>query len=168
MRIRKTGASQDPGGQARTGPDAAQAMTALYQAHYQSMVRLAVLLVSDQAVAEDIVQDCFAATYSAWATLPGVDAALSYLRRSVVRRSRSAPQVPAGQNPQAAPPLPGAADVLALRALPARRREVLVLRYFADLPEAEIASVTGIRTAAVRSYAARAMSSLRAGLPLAE
>ena len=168
MRIPKTRASQDRGRQARTGPDAAQAITALYQAHYQSMVRLAVLLVSDQAAAEDIVQDCFAATYDAWATLPGAEAALSYLRRSVVRRSRSAPRVPPGQNPQAAPPLPGTAVVSALRALPARQREVLVLRYFADLPEAEIAAVTGIRTAAVRSYAARAMSSLRAGLPHAE
>jgi len=143
-------------------------MTALYHAHYQSMVRLAVLLISDQAAAEDIVQDCFAATFRAWATLSGADAALSYLRRSVVRRSRSAPPVPPGRSPQAVSPLPGTAVVSALRALPARQREILVLRYFADLPEAEIASVTGIRTAAVRSYAARAMSSLRAGLPQAE
>jgi len=58
--------------------------------------------------------------------------------------------------------------VSALRALPARQREIVVLRYFADLSEAEIASVTGIRAAAVRSHAARAMSSLRAGLPQAE
>ena len=52
----------------------------------------------------------------------------------------------------------------ALRALPARQREVMVLRYFADLPEAEIASATGMSMAAVRSHAARAMSSLQAGL----
>jgi FixJ family two-component response regulator len=64
--------------------------------------------------------------------------------------------------------------VSALRALPVHQREVLVLRYFADLPEAEIASATGISRAAVRSHAARAMSSLhdelrplgdRVGLP---
>jgi RNA polymerase sigma factor (sigma-70 family) len=55
--------------------------------------------------------------------------------------------------------------VSALRALPARQRELLVLRYFADLPEAEIALVTGTRKAEVRSRAARAMSSLRARLP---
>ena len=59
---------------------------------------------------------------------------------------------------------PGSAVVSALRALPARQREVMVLRYFADLPEAEIASATGMSTAAVRSHAARAISSLQAGL----
>jgi DNA-directed RNA polymerase specialized sigma24 family protein len=53
----------------------------------------------------------------------------------------------------------------ALGALPARQREVLVLCYFADLPEAEIAAVTGTRIAVVRSYATRGMSSLRTGLP---
>ena len=55
----------------------------------------------------------------------------------------------------------------ALRALPARQREAVVLRYFADLPEAEIALVTGTRKAAVRSQVTQAISSLRAGLPAA-
>jgi RNA polymerase sigma factor (sigma-70 family) len=58
----------------------------------------------------------------------------------------------------------GSAVVSALRALSARQREVVVLRYFADLPETEIASATGMSLAAVRNYAARAMSSLQAGL----
>jgi RNA polymerase sigma factor (sigma-70 family) len=52
----------------------------------------------------------------------------------------------------------------ALRTLPAPQREVVVLRYFADLPEAEIASATGMSMAAVRIQAVRAMSSLQAGL----
>ena len=59
---------------------------------------------------------------------------------------------------------PGSAVVSALRALSARQREVVVLRYFADLPEAEIASATGMSVAAVRDHAAQAMSSLQAGL----
>ena len=59
----------------------------------------------------------------------------------------------------------GAGLLPALRALPAREREVLVLRYFADLPEAEIALLTGMRIPVVRTYATRGMSSLRAGLP---
>ena len=140
--------------------DAGQAMTTLYQTHYRSLVRLAALLVSDLAVAEDIVQDSFAAVHGMWQALPDTDAALAYLRRSVVGRSRSAPC------PQLTGiPLPGSAVVSALRALPVRQREVLVLQYFADLPEAEIASATGMSTAAVRSHAARAMSSLRAALP---
>ena len=52
----------------------------------------------------------------------------------------------------------------ALRALSARQREVVVLRYFADLPEAEIAAATGMSMAAVRDHAAQAMSSLQAEL----
>jgi DNA-directed RNA polymerase specialized sigma24 family protein len=127
--------------------------------HYRSLVRLAALLVSDLATAEDIVQDSFAAVYGIWHALPDTDAALCCLRRSVVRRSRSAPR------PQLTGiPLLGSAVVSALQALPVRQREVLVLQYFADLPEAEIASATGMSTAAVRSHAARAMSSLQDAL----
>ena len=151
----------------RADGDIGQATITLYQTHYRSLVRLAALLVSDLAAAEDIVQDSFAAVHGMWQALPDTDAALAYLRqsvvcrsRSVVGRSRSAPC------PQlACIPLPGSAVVSALRALPVRQREVLVLQYFADLPEAEIASATGMSTAAVRSHAARAMSSLRAALP---
>jgi len=171
--------------------DADHAIAVLYQLHYPSLVRLAALLVPDLATAEDIVQDAFAAVYARWHTLPGTDAALAYLRRSVVHRSRSVvhrsrsvvgrsrsapPPGPsraggepgqADSEPEASLRLPGSAVVSALRALPARQREVLVLRYFADLPEAEIALVTGTRKAEVRSRAAQAMSSLRAGLPAA-
>ncbi len=143
----------------RTDGDAGQAVAALYQMHYRSLVRLAALLVSDLSTAEDIVQDSFAAVHSMWHALPDTDAALCYLRQSVVRRSRSVPR------PQLAGiPLPGSAVVSALRALPVRQREVLVLQYFADLPEAEIASATGMSAAAVRSHAAQAVSSLHAVL----
>ena len=90
------------------------------------------------------------------------DPALAYLRWSVVRRSRSAPPLASAGGTSE----PGSAVVSALRTLSARQREVVVLRYFADLPEAEIASATGMSVAAVRKHAARAMSSLRAGLGL--
>ena len=147
----------------RADGDVGQVVTILYRMHYRSLVRLATLLVSDLATAEDIVQDSFAAVHGMWQadTDTDTDAALSYLRRSVVRRSRSAPCP--GLNG-----IPGSAVVSALRVLPVRQREVLVLQYFADLPEAEIASATGMSTAAVRSHAARAMSSLRAALPPAD
>jgi DNA-directed RNA polymerase specialized sigma24 family protein len=131
-------------------------VAALYAEHYRPLVRLAVLLVSDLASAEEIVQEAFADLHGTWRTLPGPDAGLRYLRRSLIRRSRAVTSQQAD---------PGAGLLRALRALPARQREVLVLRYFADLPEAEIAAVTGTRIAAVRTYAARGMSSLRAGLP---
>jgi DNA-directed RNA polymerase specialized sigma24 family protein len=164
VRIRKNRTAQDPDGQAGAGQDAVQGMTTLYQAHYQSLVRLAVLLVSDLATAEEIVQEAFADLHGTWRALPGRDAALRYLRRSLIRRSRAVesqqadPGAVSGAGPEAG-------LLAALRALPAREREVLVLRYFADLPEAEIALLTGMRIPVVRTYATRGMSSLRAGLP---
>ena len=85
--------------------DADHAMTALYQLHYPSLVRLAALLVPDLATAEDIVQDAFAAVYGRWHMLPGSDAALACLRRSVVHRSRSAPLRRSG--PEAGPSAAG-------------------------------------------------------------
>jgi DNA-directed RNA polymerase specialized sigma24 family protein len=160
--------------EARAERDTAHAVTTLYLLHYRSLVRLAALLVSDLATAEAIVQDSFAAVHGTLHALPDTDAALCYLRRSVVRRSRSAsrhqlaagtsaPDLP-GAGLQAGIPLPSSSVVSALRALPGRQREVLVLRYFADLPEAEIASATGMSAAAVKGHIARAMSSLRAEL----
>ena len=72
--------------------DAAQAVTALYRTHYRSLVRLAALLVRDVATAEEIVQDSFVAMHTAWRRLQDNEKALSYLRQSVVNRSRSALQ----------------------------------------------------------------------------
>ena len=66
--------------------------------------------------------------------------------------------------PEASIELERSAFVSALWTLPARQREVVVLRYFADLPETQIASAAGISQAAVRSHTAQAMSSLRAEL----
>ena len=149
--------------------DAGHAVAALYQLHYPALVRLAALLVPDLATAEDIVQDAFAAVHGRWHVQPDTDAALAYLRWSVVHRSRSVPPLggPAagtGEPGSAVMGEPGSAVMSALRALSARQREVVVLRYFADLPEAEIAAATGMSMAAVRDHAAQAMSSLQAGL----
>jgi len=160
MRTPRARASRKPtaptAGRASGEEDVSGTVAALYAEHYRPLVRLAVLLVSDLASAEEIVQEAFADLHGTWRTLPGPDAGLRYLRRSLIRRSRAVTSQQAD---------PGAGLLPALRALPAREREVLVLRYFADLPEAEIASVTGTRITAVRTYAARGMSSLRAGLP---
>jgi len=176
MRTPKARASRRPAGpvarQASGAEDVSRTVAALYQEHYLSLVRLAVLLVSDLATAEEIVQEAFADVHGTWRALPGHDAALRYLRRSLIRRTRSADQLRAVAGIPAADQAAGSqqADpeaglLAALRALPAREREVLVLRYFADLPEAEIAVLTGMRIPVVRTYATRGMSSLRAGLP---
>ena len=149
--------------------DAGHAVAALYRLHYPALVRLAALLIPDLATAEDIVQDAFAAVHGRWHVQPDTDAALAYLRWSVVHRSRAVPPLegPAagtGEPGSAVMGEPGSAVMSALRALSARQREVVVLRYFADLSEAEIASATGMSMAAVRNHAAQAMSSLQAGL----
>jgi len=180
MRCMKTRPGREPPG-APAELDTGHAVAALYRLHYPALVRLAALLVPDLATAEDIVQDAFAAVHGRRHVLPDADAARVYLRRSVVHRSRSVVhrspsgvhRSPSGVHRSRSMPPPGLAEstdepgsevVSALRALSARQREVVVLRYFADLPEAEIASATGMSVAAVRKHAARAMSSLQAGL----
>ena len=160
--------------------DAEQAVTAMYSTHYRSLVRLAALLVRDVATAEEVVQDSFIAMHGAWRRLRDNDKALSYLRQSVVNRSRSVlrHRVVVNRNaPKPAPDMPSAeqgalsqvqrrAVVTALRSLPPRQREALVLRYYGDLSEAQIASAMGISRGAVKSHTARAMASLRKVLEL--
>ncbi|MGN6607548.1 MAG: SigE family RNA polymerase sigma factor [Jatrophihabitans sp.] len=160
---------------AATGADAGVA--ALFHAHRLALVRLAVLLVDDRETAEDVVQDAFAALHRRWGGLASEDAALAYLRtcvvngsRSVLRRRRTVRTK--GRPPwdeQTAPadePVLLAADhravLAALGRLAHRQREVLVLRYWADLSEAEIAATLGISAGAVKSTASRARDALAA------
>jgi len=160
--------------------DAEQAVTVMYSTHYRSLVRLAALLVRDVATAEEVVQDSFLAMHGAWRRLRDNDKALSYLRQSVVNRSRSVlrHRVVVDRNaPKPAPDMPSAeqgaltllertAVVSALRSLPPRQREALVLRYYGDLSEAQIASAMGISRGAVKSHTARAIASLRTVLEM--
>ena len=155
--------------------DADRAVTAIYSEHYRSLVRLAAFLVRDTSTAEEVVQDSFVAMHGAWRRLRDTDKALSYLRQSVVNRSRSVLRhrmVVDKNTPKPPPDMPSAehgaiiqlersAVVSALRSLPERQREALVLRYYGDLSEAQIASVMGISRGAVKSHTARAMSALR-------
>jgi RNA polymerase sigma-70 factor (sigma-E family) len=155
--------------------DAEQAVTTMYTTHYRSLVRLAALLVRDTATAEEVVQDSFIAMHSSWRRLRDSDKALSYLRQSVVNRSRSVLRhrmVVDRNAPKPAPDMPSAeqgalgllersAVVAALRELPPRQREALVLRYYGDLSEAQIALTMGISRGAVKSHTARAISALR-------
>jgi RNA polymerase sigma-70 factor (sigma-E family) len=158
--------------------DADRVVTAIYSEHYRSLVRLAAFLVRDNATAEEVVQDSFVAMHGAWRRLRDTDKALSYLRQSVVNRSRSVLRhriVVDKNTPKPPPDMPSAehgaivqlersAVVTALRTLPERQREALVLRYYGDMSEAQIASVMGISRGAVKSHTARAMGALRAVL----
>jgi RNA polymerase sigma-70 factor (sigma-E family) len=162
-------------GSVPAGWDADHAVTTLYAVHYRSLVRLSALLVSDVATAEEVVQESFIAMHGGWRRLRDSEKALWYLRQSVLNRSRSVLRhrtVVDRHTPQPPPDMPSAeqgaiarlersAVVTALRTLPARQRETLVLRYYGDLSEAQIASTMGISRGAVKSHAARGMSSLR-------
>jgi DNA-directed RNA polymerase specialized sigma24 family protein len=132
----------------------------LYSTHCRPLTRLAALLASDEALAEEIVRDAFVAMHTAWRQLRGSDRALRYLQETVVRRSRSR----LGAGPAAPGACPGPGLVAALRSLPAPQREALVLRYYADMSESRIASVMGVSTRAVSSHIAYGMSSLQAVL----
>ncbi|MEU9118358.1 SigE family RNA polymerase sigma factor [Streptomyces sp. NPDC048506] len=156
-------------------PEPRPTISELYHAHRLAMVRLAVLLVDDRATAEDVVQDAFAALYKRHGDrLDDVDNALAYLRtavvnaaRSVLRRRRTARDY----TPPYEVDAPSAEErivldeehrevLAALNGLTARRREVLVLRYWGDLTEAQIAATLGISRGSVKSLASRALDSL--------
>jgi RNA polymerase sigma-70 factor (sigma-E family) len=155
--------------------DADRAVTVMFGEHYRSLVRMAALLVGDVATAEAIVQESFVAMHGAWRRLRDSDKALPYLRQCLVNRSRSVlrHRIVIGRNrsrpkpglPRAerqAPPLPEHAVVGALRALPPRQREALVLTYYGGLTEAQAASAMGISPGAMKSHLGRAVEALRA------
>ncbi|MFD9301503.1 SigE family RNA polymerase sigma factor [Streptomyces sp. NPDC060048] len=162
-------------GHRREGDAGQPTVTELYHAHRLRLVRLAVLLVDDLGTAEDVVQDAFTALYRRHGErITEVDNALGYLRtavvntaRSVLRRRRTArawtPPSPADvPSAEASVVLDEAhREVLAaLGRLTARRRQVLVLRYWADLSEAEIAETLGISRGSVKSNASRGLDAL--------
>ncbi|MFW5419589.1 MULTISPECIES: SigE family RNA polymerase sigma factor [Nocardiopsis] len=158
--------------------NADQAVTQLYSEHYRPLVRLAALLVRDHATAEEVVQDAFVAMHGAWRRLRDPNKALSYLRQSVVNRARSVLRhraVVEKHAPKALPDAPSAehgamgeleraAVIEALRKLPTRQREAIVLRYYGDLSEAQIANAMGISRGAVKSHTARGIAALRSVL----
>jgi DNA-directed RNA polymerase specialized sigma24 family protein len=157
------------------------AVTAMYAAHYRSLVGLAVLLVRDgnAGTAQQVVQDSFVALHRNWRGLAdrngsgdrddNGDRALLYLWQHVVNRSRSAGRHPApGHEPgetlvDVAGPdgavAPGAV-LAAMHALPPRQRESVVLQHYAGLSAAQTAQMLGISAGAVQRHTARAMSSL--------
>ena len=151
---------------------AAHAVTALYQAHALGLVRLAVIMLGDVAGAEDVVQDAFLGLYRRWDSLADSSSALAYVRSSVLNGCRSVhrrARVARRHAPRLAePPVTGAdtaagerSDLMsALLGLPRRQREVLVLRYYADLDVAEVAATLRIGPSTVRSTTARGLAAL--------
>jgi len=137
-----------------------------YRAQHEPMLRLAYLLTQSRAVAEDLVQDSFVRVQPRWESL---DTPAAYLRRTVTnacyswhrRRRREGATV-------VEPPAPAAPehDEMwdALATLAPRRRAALVLRYYLDLSEADIAEALGCRPGTVKSLTHRALADLRSVL----
>lgn len=166
------------------------AITELYEAHWHRLVRLAWLLLRDHLAAEDVVQEAFVATHRSWASIRDGGRVVGYLQTAVLNGCRSAQRhavVVDRQNARdaAAADAPGRGShgsaetqvirtaerdtvIDALRALPARQREVLVLRYYSDLSEAQIAQALEISPGAVKTHAHRGLAALRRTIDLLE
>ena len=158
-----------------TADAGADRLTLLYTAHYRGLVRLAAYLTGDRDNAEEVVQDAYVKVFGRWGGVRDLDKGEAYLRQAVVNLSRSrvrhrvvvdrhAPAPPA----DVASAESGALDSLArtavldaLATLPRRQREAVVLRYYADLSEAQTAYAMGISAGAVKSHTSRAMTALR-------
>jgi RNA polymerase sigma-70 factor (sigma-E family) len=140
-------------------------------------VGLAALLVADQQSAEDVVQDAFAALYRRWTELRDPNAAVTYLNRAVVngsrdsvRRGRRAGSAMLRLVPRSEELLSAEQEVVthheadrlwaAVTALPMRQRQVLVLRYYLDQNEAEIAETLGISRGSVKAHASRGIAAV--------
>jgi RNA polymerase sigma-70 factor (sigma-E family) len=155
---------------------ASTTMATLFREHHAELVRLAVFMVGDLSTAEDVVQDVYASLHKRWSQIAAPDAVLPYVRaavlngcRSVLRRRVIARRVGAAHRDE--PPEKSAESeailsedrrevLAALGRLSHRRREVLVLRYYLGLSEAEIAAVLGISPGTVKSTAARGLAAL--------
>lgn len=155
--------------------DANETVASLFRDERLGLLRLATLLVFDRNLAEDIVQDAFIGLYRRWDRLVDQSRAVSYLRSSVINGARTAHRRHATlvKHLRVGDPTDGAsADVSALlagehqeviaavRALPPRQREVVILRYWLDLSERDIASTLGVKPGTVKSTAARALVAL--------
>ena len=164
-------------------PGADEGVRELYAAHWPGLVRLAWLLLRDDLAAEEVAQEAFIAVHRRWDSLRDPEKAAAYLRRSVVNGARSSLRhrgveerhlarergdagTPGRRTEASAEDRALGAEtrrsmVRALGDLPQRQREVLTMRYYLDLSEAEIADALGISAGSVKAHAHRGRASLR-------
>lgn len=149
-------------------------VTALYQAHATGLVRLAMLMLGgDQGAAEDVVQDAFLGLYRRWSALNDPARAISYARSSVLngcrsvlrKRSRKIPAALLEPDAESAEALAVLGEehreVLdALRRLPGRQREAVVLRHCLGLSEGEVAQAMNVSKGTVKSASHRGLAAL--------
>ena len=152
-------------------------------AHANGLLRAAYLIVGDRVEAEDIVQECMLRVARKWPRVRDMEHPGAYARTVMLslvidggtKRSRRSIELVAIETPAArgdagatVAQVDSRTDLIrALAGLPARQRAVLVLRYFADLPEAEVATALGCSVGTVKSSASRALERLRQTLDTA-
>jgi RNA polymerase sigma-70 factor (sigma-E family) len=157
-------------------PDASVGVTELYQAHAVGLIKLGVIMLGDAAAAEDVVQDAFFGLYRNWGRLTDQVNALAYVRASVLNGCRGAlrqrirrerrlsvvADVATAESAESAALLGEEhREVLAaVRRLPDRQREALVLRFYLGVSEEETARAMGISRGTVKSSTSRALAAL--------
>ena len=144
------------------------------RANSTALLRSAFLLTGDRAAAEDLLQDTFLRLFPRWSKVVAADVPMAYVRRSLVNnflngKRRTGHEVPFAELPERAydSDLAGAyGDRELVRrllaGLPAKQRAVLVLRFYEDLSDAQIAADLGCRQGTVRSIVSRGLGALRA------
>ncbi len=160
------------------------AVAALFHTHHRRLVGLASLLCEDQATSEDVVQEAFAGLYRLWWQLRDPHSAIAYLNKAVVngsrdhlRRRRRADALMLRMVPKPEALSSAEQDVMsrdegdrlwqAIRTLPQRQRQVLVLRYYLDQSEAEIAETINVSRGSVKRHATRGLAALASYLEVA-
>jgi RNA polymerase sigma-70 factor (sigma-E family) len=143
-------------------------------AQLPAVLRFAAVLAGDRAAAEDLTQEVLIRAYSRWDTIGGLDRPEFYVRKMILNeflswRRRSARQARRSLPAELASTTPDHAQAYSEREallgelgkLPRRQRAVLVLRYYEDRQDAEIAELLGCAPGTVRGYASRALAALR-------
>ena len=162
--------------------DRGQQITALYQAHALGLVRLAFVMTGDRPTAEDLVQDAFLGLHRRWDTLVDPGKALSYVRSCVLngcrevyrvryRRPRFRLDPPEDIESAEDSAILGEANravLAAIRRLPARQREAVVLRYYLEMTEDQAAQAMGVTRGTVKSATSRGLAALARMLEEAE
>jgi RNA polymerase sigma-70 factor (sigma-E family) len=160
------------------GPDGAVVLEGVFRREYPRLVALARLLVDRQVEAEEIVQEAFVRALAGWNRIEDRNDPLRYVRRTVVNLSRDGlrRRRTVRRTPMPAIGFADPADVgavldedqrelaAALRALPERQRECVVLRYLLELSTADTAETLGITSGSVKTHLSRGLAALHAAL----
>lgn len=154
--------------------------TAYLQARQPALLRTAYLITGDRTTAEDVLQTSLAKLYLAWDKVERREAVDAYVRRIMVNETRSLWRSAWRRREIAVDEVPetvgvsdryddGESDRLwaFVQTLPRKQRAVVVLRYYEELSEAEVADILGISVGTVKSQASRALAGLRQRVPSA-